>query len=73
MKVFWWQGGLHLEPENKNEAQALVTVIESLNFIDIDQSSATSPLEGLLAGIKDMVEGRVRSLAEVEAELAKKK
>ncbi len=23
MKVFWWQGGLHIDPENKEDADAL--------------------------------------------------
>lgn len=29
MKVFWWQGGLHLEPENKTETDALTLLWEA--------------------------------------------
>jgi predicted transcriptional regulator len=42
-----------------------------LNTLEL--MSEQKELEGLLAGIKDMQAGRVRSLAEVEAELANKK
>lgn len=26
MKVYWWQGGLHIEPENKEETAALMMI-----------------------------------------------
>jgi hypothetical protein len=48
--------------------EQLVSVLNTLELM-----SEQKELEGLLAGIKDMATGRVRSLAEVEAELAKKK
>ncbi len=48
--------------------QQLATVMNTLDLL-----SESKELQGVLAGIEDMVAGRVRSLAEVEAEIAKKK
>jgi PHD/YefM family antitoxin component YafN of YafNO toxin-antitoxin module len=48
--------------------ERLMSVLNTLELM-----SEQKELEGLLAGIKDMQAGRVRSLAEVEAELANKK
>jgi PHD/YefM family antitoxin component YafN of YafNO toxin-antitoxin module len=48
--------------------QQLMSVLNTLELM-----SKQKELEGLLAGIKDMQAGRVVSLAEVEAELGKKK
>lgn len=48
--------------------QQLMSVLNTLELI-----SEQKEFEGLLAGIKDMESGRVRSLAEIEADLAKKK
>jgi hypothetical protein len=43
MKVFWWQGGLHLQPDDEKESEALGTLAESLNFINIDHSIPRGP------------------------------
>lgn len=48
--------------------QQLASVMNTLDLM-----SEAKELEGVLAGIEDMAAGRVRSLAEVEAEIAKKK
>lgn len=48
--------------------EQLMSVLNTLELL-----SEQREVEGLLAGIKDLTAGRVRSLAEVEAELAKKK
>jgi PHD/YefM family antitoxin component YafN of YafNO toxin-antitoxin module len=48
--------------------QQLASVTNTLDLL-----SESRELQGVLAGIEDMAAGRVRSLAEVEAELAKKK
>lgn len=44
MKVFWWQTGLHIEPENKKEFQALLTLSESLNLVDVGQRVPGCPV-----------------------------
>ena len=48
--------------------QQLISVLNTLDLL-----SEHKEMEGLLAGIRDLEAGRVRSLANVEAELAKKK
>jgi PHD/YefM family antitoxin component YafN of YafNO toxin-antitoxin module len=48
--------------------QQLDSVMNTLDLL-----TESKELQGVLAGIEDMAAGRVRSLAEVEAELAKKK
>jgi hypothetical protein len=37
MKVFWWQAGLHFEPETSEERKALVLLFDS-----VDRSTAVS-------------------------------
>lgn len=32
MKVYWWQGGLHIHPETKEESKALAVVADNLQF-----------------------------------------
>jgi hypothetical protein len=32
MKVFWWQVGLHIEPENDDERKALILLYDSLKL-----------------------------------------
>jgi hypothetical protein len=29
MRIYWWQGGLHVEPENERERSALFTLSEA--------------------------------------------
>lgn len=48
--------------------QQLMSVLNTLDLL-----SEQKELEGLLAGIKELAEGRVRSLADVESELNSKK
>jgi hypothetical protein len=43
MRVYWWQGGLHLQPDNEKESEALGVLVESLNFIDIDHGFPRGP------------------------------
>lgn len=32
MRVFWWQGGLHIEPETEVEAEALVFLVGATKY-----------------------------------------
>jgi hypothetical protein len=43
MKVFWWQGGLHLEPELSTESEALKVLTDNLKLVDISQDVPTGP------------------------------
>jgi hypothetical protein len=35
MKVFWWQCGLHIEPENKEESAALQLLVDGIKMTSI--------------------------------------
>jgi hypothetical protein len=35
MKIFWWQLGLHIEPENKEEQAALCLLLDKARFTSI--------------------------------------
>jgi hypothetical protein len=32
MRVFWWQGGLHLQPESDVETEALIVLLQSFRY-----------------------------------------
>ena len=32
MRIFWWQHGLHLEPESQSEADMMVALVDSVKF-----------------------------------------
>jgi len=40
MKVFWWQAGLHIEPETDSERAALALIYDSLRKTDLRSESA---------------------------------
>jgi hypothetical protein len=43
MKVFWWQAGLHFEPETKAETDALMILWEAKKFLpDISNTPSDS-------------------------------
>ncbi len=42
MKVFWWQGGLHFEPENKAETDALMILWEAKRESPVNDSTGLS-------------------------------
>ena len=43
MKIFWWQGGLHVEPENDDERKALLTLSNTLDGVDLGQELLSGP------------------------------
>ena len=44
MKVYWWNGGLHVEPEDDTERTALGVVVDSLNVVEFDQEVLPRPV-----------------------------
>jgi hypothetical protein len=48
MKIFWWQGGLHIEPESKAEHEAIKILAESLNLVHVNPRLETGPITGNL-------------------------
>ncbi len=43
MRIFWWQGGLHVQPESDPERAALVLLSDSLNGVQINQGIPAGP------------------------------
>ena len=44
MKVYWWQAGLHFEPENEKDSAALAVLAESLKLIEVTEEVNTGPV-----------------------------
>lgn len=32
MRIFWWQGGLHAQPENDAETEAMLVLLDALKY-----------------------------------------
>lgn len=32
MKIFWWQGGIHIEPESDVESEALLVALQNIHY-----------------------------------------
>ena len=43
MRIFWWQHGLHAEPESQEEADALVALVKSIRWGRDMTSDTTLP------------------------------
>ena len=41
--MFWWQGGLHLEPESKEEGEALELLTSNLLFTNLSNKIPSGP------------------------------
>jgi hypothetical protein len=59
MKLYWWQNGLHLEPESKKEFDALGVLMKELHFLNIDQDFVACPVNGDLADEQSVVDVNV--------------
>ena len=56
MKVYWWQNGLHIEPESEEEFGALKQLFSnSLNLIQITEHASSSPIDGADFGNQDSI------------------
>ena len=44
MKIFWWQGGVHIDPENQEEREALIVLLDNLKILDVKEIIPTPPL-----------------------------
>ena len=45
MRIYWWNLGLHIKPQNQKEADALDLILESLK--DLKFSRGPDPFESL--------------------------
>lgn len=55
MRVFWWQGGLHLQPATDSERSILNGLYESLQTADFGHEVHSSPIRLVEAGHQEPV------------------
>ena len=44
MEVYWWQGGVHIHPESKEERKSLYVLTEALNITRTKKKASTGPI-----------------------------
>lgn len=47
MEIYWWQGGIHIQPETEEERKALVVIVNNLNFVKRNNGVKTGPNSSL--------------------------
>ena len=54
MKVYWWQGGVHVEPENDKDRAALMALTAHLpgNGVRVGGEAVTGPVSPVELGDK---------------------
>ena len=59
MRVFWWQGGVHLESESDKECIALEVLMQNLPLVSslIENLKFTDPLEESMTGEVPVLQG----------------
>ena len=55
MRVFWWQDGLHFEPETKEERTALALLLDSIKVHSIANVSDSTVCTSILREHGDKV------------------
>ena len=55
MKVYWWQGGIHIEPESAKEREALFYLTERLKLVQIGHGIEKSPFGTVETGDQQSV------------------
>ena len=55
MKMYWWQHGLHIEPESKEEMQKLVVFADVLDGVRVYHQVPSGPVGGVKTGNKKTV------------------
>lgn len=50
MRIFWWQGGVHLQPESDEDCEFLVEGMKVLERVRIGDGIEGSPIGGVQAG-----------------------
>ena len=44
MKSYWWQGGVHIEPESAEDLEILCKFTEFLDVVQVGHSFESSPI-----------------------------
>jgi hypothetical protein len=47
MRLLWWQGGVHIEPETDSELQALDVLLRGLHVIETSEQVPSRPIRPL--------------------------
>ena len=55
MKIYWWQDGIHIEPESAKERVALCNLTELLNLVQIGHGIERSPIGTVETGDQQSV------------------
>ena len=49
IRVFWWQGGVHIEPQTDEHRAMLVSLCEALQSVRVDHSVHAGPVRAVHA------------------------
>ena len=55
MKIYWWQGGVHIEPESAKEREALCKFTELLDVVRVCDGVERSPIGAVETGNQQSV------------------
>ena len=55
MRIYWWQGGLHIEPESNSDTELLVVGYDLLHCLRIGHEVVSSPTGSIQGGYKEPV------------------
>ena len=55
MKIYWWQGGVQIEPESEKEREALFYLTEHLDLVRIGHGIEISPIGTVETGDQQSV------------------
>jgi len=61
MQIFWWQHGLHIQPENSEEAAMMIKLVDSVKFGPRPGSPSEQIAKGLI-GDHETVPDRMASV-----------
>ena len=50
MKAYWWQGGVHIEPESDADRDTLVTFVNFLNVVRVEHQIPGGPIVAIKTG-----------------------
>ena len=57
MKAYWWQAGIHLEPESKEEREYLAGLLAVLDCVRVGHQVESPPLGVIETGYQEPVVG----------------
>jgi len=67
IRLYWWQGGLYIEPTTDEQRALLVGLVSLLDGVRINQQIPTSPIAAIETGHQHAVVG-INELSDVVAQ-----